>query len=143
MVVNLLLDGKTTVAFLQLGNKVNLLLVQITIQLFFQNIGEGNLIELIGALRHAGTAVHALHHGSDEACPGDVLVFSSSGTEPAVTLQAQAGAEHPLLCLHSALNEEVITENLSDSPIFLELFTRVANLLRIRIEEVQRGAIGI
>ena len=122
---------------------LNQVILEIAPELLLQNIRERHVIELIRTLGHVGAAVHALHHGGDEASPGQIRILSRARAKPAVALQAQTGAKDTLLRLDTPLNKEVIAENLRHGPFLLQLFTLISNLLRIRVEKVEGSTIGV
>ena len=143
VVMNFLLNGKAAVAFLQLSHIVGFAVIEVTIQLFLQQVRKGDFIQLVRALRHIGAAIHTLHHCGYKTGTGNAGILCRAGTEPAVTLQAQARAEYAHSRLYAPLNIEVVAENLRHSPIFLELFARVSHLFGVGVQEIKRCAVGI
>ena len=70
-----------------------------------------------------------------------VSIVGATGRMGTLTSELVAASED--LVLHSALNKEVIPENLGNRPVLLELFSLLADFLRKAVQEVERRAIRI
>ena len=123
VVVELALDHIAAVAFFDFRDEVRFLVVEFAAEFFLDDVEDRRVVEFVGRLRQVLTAVHALHHRRVLAGAGDDVVLGGAGSEPAVALEAQAGAEGAGFVLDAALDEKVVAENLGDGAVLLQHFT--------------------
>ena len=123
MVVELALDHIAAVAFFDFCDEVRFLVVEFAAEFFLDDVEDRRVVEFVGRLGQVLTAVHALHHRRVLAGAGDDVVLGGAGSEPAIALEAQAGAEGAGFVLDAALDEEVVAENLGDGAVLLQHFT--------------------
>lgn len=104
VVMDFLLNGETAVALFQLAYVISLLVVQLPAQLLFQNVQQGNVVQLVGGLRKVLAAVHAFQHGGVHGGARQILVFRGTCSEPSVPLKAEVHPVDAVRVFHTALN---------------------------------------
>ena len=63
--------------------------------------------------------MHALHHSGIHACTCYNLIFSRAAAKPAVSLQAETRPKYTGGVLYPALDEKMVSKNLSDGTVIL------------------------
>ena len=143
VVVQLAFNHVAAVTFLNLGDEIRLLVVEFAIEFLLDDVEHRRVVELVGRLRQVLAAMHAFHHGRILAGAGDEFVFRGAGAEPAVSLEAQAGAERAGFVLHPPLDEKVVAENLGDGTVFLQHFAAFPRFLGETVQKIESGSVRV
>ena len=143
VVVELALDHIAAIAFFDFCDEVSFLVVEFAAEFFLNDVEDWRVVEFVGRLGQVLAAVHALHHRRVLAGTGDDLVLGGAGSEPAVALEAEAGAEGAGFIFDAALDEEVVAENLCNSAVLLQQFAAFSRFFGEAVEKVECGAVWI